>query len=143
MAGKGVTETPNNPNSTPSKGVDENETYKKLLVKRLYERNTWVNNLLIAVGKNLPEDAWINELAVDDIPVLAKTTVSIKGSTQSTEPMNTFQETLSKQFEKTSPTLTSIDADTNMASTYVWKMGLNLTESTKPENDPANGGHSG
>jgi Tfp pilus assembly protein PilN len=115
--------------------LDENTAYKKLLAKALYERNTWVNNLLIAVGKELPEDAWISQLELTDVPVQAKTKVSITGLTQSTEAMNTFQETLTKLFETKAPNLVSIDADANAPSTYHWKLGLNLSE-TQPGEAP-------
>ena len=116
--------------------IDENTAYKKLMAKALYERNTWANNLLIAVGKELPEDAWINQMELTDVPMQVKTKVVISGLTQSTEPMNVFQEALTKVFEKNAPSLVSIDADTEEPSIYHWKLGLNLDDKKAGDTPP-------
>jgi Tfp pilus assembly PilM family ATPase len=127
--------TPNTaPNTTAP--VNENVVYRKLLTKALYERNTWVNNLMVAIGRELPEDAWINSMELKNVPVEAKTTVQVSGLTQSTDPMDAFQKTLSMLFDKKAPSLVSIEPDATSSSTYQWKLGLNTSATDKPA-DPA------
>jgi hypothetical protein len=124
-------------------GLDnEQAIYSKLFSKTLAERNFWLNNLLVVVGKKMPQGSWLNTVDVSNLVQPDKTSVKIEGATENSESLQGLQQAVSETLQKSAPSLISVDADKDDPKLFHWVLGTaDIAKTTAgPDGLPGKGG---